>query len=74
MLAIRRMAEEGRTPAEMAKVLSMHEFKVGLYAKSAARRTIDELQATVLRCTEADIALKRSPQGYLALERLICGE
>ncbi len=74
LLAVRRMANEGRTTAEIAKALSMHEFKVGLYAKSAARRSVEELQATIAACAEADTALKLSPQGYLALERLICRE
>ncbi len=73
MLAIRRMANEGKTVPEMAKALSMHEFKVGLYAKSVARRSVDELQTTLAACAEADRALKLSPQnGYLILERLIC--
>ncbi|MBQ7337088.1 MAG: DNA polymerase III subunit delta [Clostridia bacterium] len=74
LLAIRRMSTEGRTVAEMAKVLSMHEYKVGLYTKSASRRSIEELQATVAACAEADTALKLSPQGYTVLERLICRE
>jgi DNA polymerase-3 subunit delta len=74
LLAVRRMANEGRTTAEMAKALSLHEFKVGLYAKSVAHRTVDELQAMLAACAEADQALKRSAQdGYLVLERLICG-
>ena len=73
LLAIRRMAAEGRTPAEMSKTLRMHEFRVGLYAKSAARRTVAELEGMVAACAEADSALKLSPQsGYLILERLIC--
>jgi DNA polymerase III delta subunit len=75
LLAIRRMTSEGRTTAEMAKALgNVHEYKVGLYQKSAARRTVEELQATVAACAEADTALKLSPQGYLVLERLICRE
>ena len=75
MLAIRRMASEGRTSVEMSKALGMHEFRVGIYAKSAARRTVEELQSMVAACAEADSALKLSPQsGYLILERLICRE
>jgi DNA polymerase-3 subunit delta len=73
MLAIRRMAAEGRTTTEMSKALGIHEFRVGLFAKSAARRTVEELAGMVAACAEADSALKLSPQsGYLILERLIC--
>ena len=74
MLAVRRMADEGRTAAEMARVLGIHEYRVSLYLKSASRRSIEQLQAAVAACVQADVTLKNSPQGYLALERLICGE
>ena len=76
MLAVRRMTMEGRTAQEIGKVLVMHEFRVGLYQKSAARRSIEELEATVAACAEADAALKNtlSKSDYLVLERLICRE
>lgn len=76
MLAVRRMTMEGRTAQEIGKALVVHEFRIGLYQKSAARRTIEELEATVAACAEADIALKNSlsKSDYLVLERLICRE
>lgn len=72
MLAVRRMSAEGRTATEMSRVLGVHEFKVSLYQKSAAARSEAELLRAINACNEADTALKRSPQGYIALERLIC--
>ncbi len=76
MLAVRRMTMEGRTTQEIAKALVLHEFKAGLYQKSASRRSIEELQAMVAACAEADAALKNSlsKSDYLVLERLICRE
>ena len=33
---------------------------------------VDELRRAITLCAEADARLKQSPQGYAALERLIC--
>ena len=76
MLSVRAMTAEGTPAAEIGATFkpALHEYRVGLYQKSAARRTVEELQATVAACAEADTALKLSPQGYLVLERLICRE
>ena len=72
MVAIRAMTAQGTPAAEMASVLKLHEFKVGLYQKSL--RTVGDarLSHALDACCDADRALKLSPQGYSALEELIC--
>ena len=72
MLAVRRMSAEGRTPAEMAKVIGIHEYKVTLYQRSVNGCSDAELLRAINACNDADFALKNSPHGYVALERLIC--
>ena len=66
-----RMAE-GLTVREIAAALKLHEFKVGLYRKSLSRMRPGALRNALDACTVADRTLKLSPQGYTALERLIC--
>jgi DNA polymerase III delta subunit len=75
LLAVRRMSAEGRTTVEMARALGdrVPEYRVVLCQKSVAGRSESELLRAVELCNEADAALKRSPQGYVALERLLCG-
>ena len=73
MLAVKAMSAEGAAVAEISRVLNrMHEYKVGLYQRAAAAQGFERLRAAIALCAEADEALKSSPQGYLALERLIC--
>ncbi len=70
MLAVRTMTDEGLTTAETASRLKIHEYRVKLCLKGGASR--ERLRRIVDLCAEADAALKLSPQGYAAIERLIC--
>lgn len=72
MLAIRSMTAEGTPSAEIASALKLHEFKVSLYQKSLRNTSEKRLQRALDACLAADASLKLSPQGYTALERLIC--
>ena len=72
MISVRAMAAEGMPNAEIATVLKLHEFKVGLYRKSLSRASEKRLQNALEACCSADRALKLSPQGYAPLEELIC--
>ena len=72
MLAVRSMTNEGTPNAEIASTLKLHEFKVGLYQKSLRASSEKRLNRALEACSDADAALKLSPQGYTALERLIC--
>lgn len=72
MLSVRTLSREGHTASEIAALLKLHEFKVSLYQKHAAGIPEERLRGAIRACAEADRALKLSPQGYTALERLIC--
>jgi DNA polymerase-3 subunit delta len=72
MLAVLLLTREGKTPAEIASVLKLHEYKVSLYRKSASAVGEAAVRRMISACHEADRALKLSPQGYAALEKLIC--
>ena len=73
LILIKALLEEGMSPMEIASTLKMNEFRVKIYAQSAAGKSMKRLRAAVKLCAETDAAMKLSQQGYLALERLICG-
>ena len=73
LLAIRAMADGGRTAAEIGSELKMHEYRVGLYLKQARKTDLALLRNAVTAAEAADRALKRSAaDGYGIIERLIC--
>lgn len=73
LLAIRTMADGGRTAAEIGGELKMHEYRVGLYLKQARKTDLPLLKNAVTAAEAADKALKRSAaDGYGVIERLIC--
>lgn len=72
MVNVRAMSAEGLPTSEISAALKLHEFKVGLYQKSLRNTSSDRIRRALDACLAADASLKRSPQGYTALERLIC--
>ena len=72
LTAVKSMLSEGRAPSEIAASLKMNEYKVKIYAASAAGKSEKKLKRAITLCSEADLALKLSPQGYAAIERLVC--
>ncbi len=72
LAGVSAMTRDGATPAEISSVLRIHEYRVGLYLKSLRNTQPDRLRRALDACYAADAALKLSPQGYTALERLIC--
>ena len=72
MLSVLLLTREGKTPTEIASTLKLHEYKVSLYRKSAASAGENAIRRMIAAASEADRALKLSPQGYAALEQLIC--
>lgn len=72
MEVIDALWKEGTPPSEIASVTKIHEFRVGLYLKSLNRTPKERLRRAIDACADADATLKLSPQGYTALERLIC--
>ncbi len=72
METVYALSKDGLPAAEIASLTKIHEFRVGLYLKSLNRTSADRLRRAVDACVAADASLKLSPQGYMALERLIC--
>lgn len=69
---VQAMAADGASAQEIASVLRIHEFRVGLYQKSLRQSSQERLRRALNASVAADAALKLSPQGYSALEKLIC--
>ena len=74
MAVIRSMTAEGAPVSEICAAFkpAWHEYRVGLYQKSLRQISEKRLKNAMEFCLEADRALKLSPQGYTALEQLIC--
>lgn len=72
MESVQAMLSDGATEKEIAGALRLHEFKVGLYRRSLSKMRPGALRQALEACNAADRTLKLSPQGYTALERLIC--
>ena len=72
MVAIEAMSRDGAPNAQIASVLKLHEFKVGLYRKSIASAREGRLDRALSACLDADRLIKLSGTGYEPLEQLIC--
>ncbi len=72
LAAVRSMAEKGSSAFEIAAALKMNEYRVKMYMNGAAGKSPVRIKRALSLCSEADAALKLSPQGYTAIERLIC--
>ena len=62
----------GKTVAEIAKLLKLHEYKTKLIAGAAARTDPARLCRAVALAVEADAELKRLRGDYSAIQKLIC--
>ena len=73
MLAIRAMTADGTPNSEIGAILKIRsEFKIKLYQRNLRNVTEKRLLRALDACNAADAALKLSPKGYTALERMIC--
>lgn len=70
MAAVITLKADGLTVGEVSSILGLHEFRVSLLFQNNVR--VDLCRALVERCRAADLELKRSYDGYGAIERLIC--
>ena len=71
LLTVRILYESGMTAAEIAKKLKKHEYRIGLFLKSAQRTTVSRLTYLVEVCYEADWRIKStSVESYAVLDRL----
>ena len=72
MLSVAVCVNNGMVKSEIAKKLSIHEFRVGKYMESTRDVGIPAIRAVVERSVEADASLKSSGGGYEVLERFVC--
>lgn len=72
LLWIKLMQTEGASISDISRGLKINEYKARLYAQAASGKSEDKLRRALLLCSEADLSLKLSMQGYTAIERLIC--
>ncbi len=71
LISVKALKEEGLPASEIAQLLKMNEYKTRLYLTGASDKSMKRLRRAVELCSEADLAVKQSPQGYIAIERLI---
>lgn len=72
LLLVKTMLEQGTPQSEIARALK-NEYRARIYASSASSKSREKLKRALTLCAEADLSLKLSPQGYMAIENLICG-
>lgn len=72
LISVKALQSEGLPTSEISASLKMNEYKARLYLSGAGGKSMKKLRRAVELCSEADLALKLSPQGYLAIERFIC--
>ncbi len=72
LLTVATLQAEGAERADVARALKMHEYKAGLYMKSAAGFGVPRITAALNRCLAADRLMKSASLGYIPLERFVC--
>ena len=72
LMTIKALTEDGCSAGEISSMLKMNEYKVKRYVQGAAGKSMQKLKATLELCSETDIAVKYSGQGYIPIENLIC--
>ena len=71
LLAVALLAEEGKNEKEISKMLGMHEYRAGLYFRSARRMGIASIETKLALCTRIDASLKSGSASYRGLEQLV---
>ncbi len=72
LVSVKALSAEGLSPSGVASALKMNEYKAKIYVNGISGKSEKKLRRAVELCSEADLALKLSPQGYVAIEKLIC--
>lgn len=72
LVSVKALQNDGLSVSEIAATMKMNEYKARIYANAVAGKSFDKLKRALLLCSQADLNLKLSPQGYAAIERLIC--
>jgi DNA polymerase-3 subunit delta len=72
VVLVKALLDEGLPAMEIAARLKLAEFKVKLCIQGARGKSMEKLKNAVKLCAEADASVKMSPQGYTAIEKLVC--
>lgn len=72
LLAVKILLDDRNNISEIASLLNKMEYRVKLYVTSVASKSRESFERALSLCSEADLGLKSSPQGYSSIERLIC--
>ena len=73
LLTVKSLLEASIPTSEISRLTDIkNEYKAKIYVSKASGKSMARLKRAIELCSEADLALKLSPQGYTAIERLIC--
>lgn len=73
LVSVKALLEQGVPQIEIAKLLfKSNDYKTKIYVRGASAKSMQRLERALALCSDADISLKLSPQGYIAIEKLIC--
>ena len=72
LFVIKVLQEEGHNISEISRILKKNEYRIKLYANTAATKSRESFERALRLCSEADLELKNSSQAYTAIEKLIC--
>lgn len=73
LFLIKALSADGVSSPEIMRMLKINsDFKFRLYANAAQKSSRESFERAIRLCSEADLALKRSSNGYMIIERLIC--
>ena len=72
LYSVKMLADSGQNDKEISETLKIHEYKVSIYRKSAARRSRERLKRLLSLCAETDVRLKStSLSDYAVLDKLV---
>ena len=72
LFTVKILQEEGRSIADISRILKKNEYRIKIYANAAASKSRESFERALQLCSEADLSLKNSTNGYSAIEKLIC--
>ena len=72
LLTLRLLYDNGFQQKEMAAKTGMHEYRVGLYLRTASKKKAAVLKKALSLCAETDLKIKSTPlDPYVLLDRLV---
>jgi DNA polymerase III delta subunit len=73
LVSVKSLLEQSVPQSDIARLLfRSNDYKTKIYVKGASAKSMQKLKRALELCSEADLSLKLSPQGYIAIEKLIC--